>query len=321
MPIVSVIVPVYNVAPYLPRCVDSILTQDYHDFELILVDDGATDGSGAICDAYGEKDRRVRVVHQQNGGLSAARNTGIGAASGTYLTFIDADDYVASSYLRYLLTLMGSAEGCKVCQANHFVVRGVKAVPSAPETGVTVFTQTAACEAVLYHDRVDVSAWGKLYHRSVFDRLRFPAGKLYEDTFLFGHILLQTPVYVYGGQGQYYYVQREDSIVHRGFSPETLSYLDAVEELTATALQIDPALGMACDRRRVHARLSVLRYMDRCPQAYRTERDRLRREALALAPVVCALPRTPRRDRLALTLLRLGWMPFYRGWQLYNRFR
>lgn len=321
MPIVSVIVPVYNVAPYLPRCVDSILTQDYHDFELILVDDGATDGSGAICDAYGQKDRRIRVLHQQNGGLSAARNTGIDAATGTYLTFIDADDYVAPTYVSYLLALMERVEGCKVSQANHFIVRGEKAAPNAPETGVTVFTRAEACEAVLYHDRVDVSAWGKLYHRSVFDRLRFPEGKLYEDTFLFGHILLQTPVYVYGGQGQYYYVQREDSIVHRGFSPKTLSYLDAVEELAAMALQIDPGLQMACDRRRVHARLSVLRYMDGCPQAYRTERDRLRREALALAPAVCALPRTPRRDRLALALLRLGWMPFYRGWRLYNRLR
>ena len=321
MPLISVVVPVYKVEPYLRRCIDSVLAQDWKDFELILVDDGSPDRCGIICDEYAERDSRVRVIHKQNGGLSDARNAGIDAACGNYLSFVDSDDYIAPTYLSYLYALLKSAENCKVSQANHFIVREGKTALNAPGNGTAIFSQGQAFEAVLYHDRVDVSAWGKLYKRSVFDSLRFPVGKLYEDTFLFGSVLLQTPVYVYGGEAQYYYVQRKDSIVGKEFSKNNLEYIDAVNELTKIAIQVDSGLKKACDRRCVHARLSVLRYMEHCPQSYRAIRDQLRNEALELAPEVFALPGTPKRDKIALTLLRLGYFPFYKAWKLYTRFR
>ena len=118
-----------------------------------------------------------------------------------------------------------------------------------------------AFEAVLYHDRVDVSAWGKLYHRSIFDSLRFPRSRLYEDTFVFGDVLNSTPSYIFGGSPQYHYVQRESSIVNRGFSENTLQFMDSVQRLTETALRSFPDLDAACLRRTAHAHLSVLRYM------------------------------------------------------------
>lgn len=265
MPLISVVVPVYKVEPYLRRCIDSVLAQDWKDFELILVDDGSPDRCGIICDEYAERDSRVRVIHKQNGGLSDARNAGINAACGNYLSFVDSDDYIAPTYLSYLYALLKSAENCKVSQANHFIVREGKTALNSPGKGTAIFSQGQAFEAVLYHDRVDVSAWGKLYERSVFDSLRFPVGKLYEDTFLFGNVLLQTPVYVYGGEAQYCYVQRKDSIVGRCFSENNFAYIEAVNELTKIAMQVDPRLEKACERRRVHARLSVIRYMEHCP--------------------------------------------------------
>lgn len=321
MPLISVIVPVYKVEPYLRRCIDSVLAQDWKDFELILVDDGSPDRCGIICDEYAERDSRIRVIHKQNGGLSDARNAGIDAARGDCLSFVDSDDYIAPAYLSYLYALLKSAENCKVSQANHYIVREGKTALNSPGNGTVILTQGQAFEAVLYHDRVDVSAWGKLYERSVFDVLRFPVGKLYEDTFLFGSILLQTPVYVYGGEAQYYYVRRKDSIVGKAFSKNNLDYIEAVNELTKIAIQVYPGLKKACDRRRVHASLSVLRYMEHCPQAYRTARDQLRNEALKLAPEVCALPGTPKRDKIALFLLKSGYFPFYQGWKLYTQFR
>ena len=100
---VSVIIPVYNVEKYLAECVDSVLGQSYTDFEIILVDDGATDSSGSMCDAYARKDPRIRVIHQTNGGLSAARNTGLRAARGEYVYFLDSDDYIEPQTLAMLM--------------------------------------------------------------------------------------------------------------------------------------------------------------------------------------------------------------------------
>ena len=94
-PLISVIVPVYNVAAWLPRCVDSILAQTYENLEILLVDDGSTDGSGNICEEYAKKDTRIRVLHKENGGLSSARNAGLDAAAGAYIGFVDSDDWIA----------------------------------------------------------------------------------------------------------------------------------------------------------------------------------------------------------------------------------
>lgn len=320
-PLVTVIVPVYQVEAYIERCVLSILSQDMQDFELILVDDGSLDRGGEICDQFARQDSRVHCIHQKNGGLSDARNTGIDAAAGENLSFIDADDYVEPGYLSYLLSLMRAVPGCRVAQANHFVERNGKARPEYPEEEMRVFSVRDAFEAVLYHDRVDVSAWGKLYHRSVFDTLRFPKGRLYEDTYIFGDVLKATPSFVYGGQPQYHYIQRESSIVNGGFSEKNLQFIDAVERLTDTALGLYPDISEACLRRLTHARLSVLRYMEHCPPAYLALRCQLRKTVLQNAARVCANEKTPKRDKAAVKLLRLGFFPFYQSWNLYSRIR
>ena len=321
-PLISVIVPVYRVEAYLDRCVQSILAQDMRDFELILVDDASPDGSGAICRRFAEQDSRVRYIRKdENTGPSDARNVGINAAQGEYLSFVDSDDYVEPTYLSCLLSLLRSAPGCKVSQVNHFVERNGKSRPEYEEAGTTVFSVRDAFEAVLYHDRVDVSGWGKLYHRSVFDTLRFPKGILYEDTYLFGDVLLSTDVYVYGGKPQYHYVQREKSIVNSGLSKETMQFIESVKYLTDLALAAYPDLEPACRRRLTHARLSVLRYMERCPTEYRSLRDELRSSVLRDARAVCANARAPKRDKTAIRLLRLGYFPFYKTWNLYNKVR
>ena len=320
-PLVSVIVPVFRVEAYLEKCALSILSQDMEDFELILVDDGSPDACGEICDRFAARDSRVQCIHKENGGLSDARNAGSDAARGEYLSFIDADDYVEPTYLSYLLSLIQTVPGCKVSQANHFVERNGKCLPAYSEEEKTVFSVHDAFEAALYHDRVDVSAWGKLYHRSVFGSLRFPKGRLYEDTYVFGDVLEATLSYVYGGRPQYHYVQRESSIVNQGFAEKNLQFIDSAERLTEIALRSYPDLDAACRRRMTHARLSVLRYMEHCPKEYSDLRDSLRRQVLSAAAAVCADTKTPRRDKLAIRLLQLGYAPFYAGWAMYTRIR
>lgn len=322
MPLISVIVPVYKVEQYLPRCIDSIINQDWQNYELILVDDGSPDRCGEICDEYAAKDSRIRVIHKNNGGQSSAQNLALDVAEGEYICFVDSDDYVKESYLSYLFSLFSHCDDCKIVQANHYIVRRDDCTQNFTHTeGFTVFTRKEAAEAVLYHDRIDVSSWGKCYDRSVFDNLRFPNGRIYEDTCLFGDLLTRTNNVVYGNDPQYYYVMHDVSTVHGHFSEDRLLFIESAERLSDIALQIDPALQKACNRRRVHARLSVLRYMEHCPTEYKPLRDRLRKEALQLAPEVCALPRIPKRDKIALHLLKLGYFPFYKGWNLYSQFR
>ena len=105
-PLISVIVPIYNVEKWLPRCVDSILSQEYKNLEIFLVDDGSPDGCPTICDEYAEKDKRIKVIHKKNGGLSDARNVAIDVASGEFICFVDSDDYVAPTYVEILYSLI-----------------------------------------------------------------------------------------------------------------------------------------------------------------------------------------------------------------------
>ena len=321
MPEVSIIVPVYNVEAYLEKCIISILNQSFSDFELILVDDGSPDHAGLICDQYMEKDDRIKTIHKKNGGLSDARNAGIEIAEGQYLTFIDSDDFVEPSYLSYLIKLINLSESCKISQANHYVERNGKSKPEAQLESEVLYSRKEAFENVLYHDQVNVSGWGKLFHRSVFDELRFPKGKLFEDTYLFGEVLLKTEKYAFGGKPQYHYIQRGDSIVNQQFSEKNLMFIEAVKHLTGIARREYPDLEHACIRRTTHSYLNVLRYMEKCSLDQRPLRDDLRKKALAQADQVCMDPRTPRRDIIALKLLKMGYLPFYKSWAIYNLLR
>ena len=168
-PLISVIIPVYRVEKYLDRCLRSVAAQDYTNFEALLVDDGSPDRSGEICEEWSRKDSRFRVFHKENGGLSDARNYGLDRCTGEYVSFIDSDDFVEPGYLSCLYGLLRSADQCRISQANLFVIRGDKKEKADEAAEDAVFTRHEAAEAVLFHDRVDVTACSKLYHRSVFE--------------------------------------------------------------------------------------------------------------------------------------------------------
>ena len=321
MPLISVIIPVYNVRDYLERCLRSVAAQDYPNFEVLLVDDGSTDGSGEICEQWSGKDFRFRTFHKENGGLSDARNYGLDRCEGEYISFVDSDDFIERTYLSYLYGLIHRAEGCRVSQANFRILRGNRPENNSAGDEDLILSGHDAAEAVLYHDCVDVAAWCKLYERSVFDSLRFPAGRIYEDTYIFADVLERTETYVYGHLPQYSYVKNPSSITTQAFREKNLEYIAAVKRMTDRIRARYPDLEAGCVRRMNHARLSVLKYMKDCESKYMPIRDRLRQEVLAEAGQFVLQPRTPRRDKLAVMLLRLGWGPFYSGWDLYTRVR
>lgn len=211
--LISVIVPVYNVEDYLTRCVDSIRSQTYENLEIILVDDGSKDGSGKICDAYAAKDSRIRVIHKPNGGLSSARNTGIEAATGEYLAFVDSDDWIEPEMYGHMLSLMGRYDARLVCAGRYDVdgATGEKTVGLCPETEEAVSAEEMVGRIFLW-DGCDSSACDKLYHRSLFETFRYPEGKVCEDVPTTYQIVLQAPNAVFCPKPFYNYYHRSGSI-------------------------------------------------------------------------------------------------------------
>ena len=181
MHIITIIVPVYKVEPYLRRCVDSILAQTFTDFELILVDDGSPDNCGAICDEYAAQDSRIHVIHQENGGLSAARNAGIDWAfansDSQWLAFVDSDDWVHPNYLAYLYRAV-SEDGTKVSACGYREVLDSNEIIETEDYCSRVLLWE---EFLLNHGLKATLAWNKLYSKDLFHELRYPDGKLYED--------------------------------------------------------------------------------------------------------------------------------------------
>lgn len=230
MPVISVIVPVYNVEKYLHRCVDSILVQTFTDFELILVDDGSPDNCGIICDEYAEKDNRIHVIHKENGGLSDARNAGIDwtfvNSSSEWITFIDSDDWVHPNYLKDLFESRNVLEGCKLVICKHFVSHGEDISYNdsfskwiyEPDEFRSELAEYATCSVA------------KLYKKELFDTIRFPVGRLNEDVFTIYKLIFSVNKLVFIDVDLYAYYQRESSIMRSNWTSKKLDALDAFNE-------------------------------------------------------------------------------------------
>ena len=188
--LVSVIVPVYNVRPYLAEALDSVLRQTYGNLEVVVVDDGSTDGSGELCDDYASRDGRIVVVHQENGGLSAARNAGIDLAHGDAIAFLDSDDAFDESYVELLVAAMVREQvDVSACRYSFHPARGPltrdgkprrKRSRVAPSIEAGVYGREDALRAIAA-GKINVSVWNKLYRRELWESVRYPVGHVYED--------------------------------------------------------------------------------------------------------------------------------------------
>ena len=228
---ISVIVPVYQVEAFLRRCVDSILAQTYTDYELILVDDGSPNACGSICDAYAKADSRVRVIHRENGGLSAARNTGIdwviANSDSQWISFVDSDDWLHPRYLEALLSAVeetGSAAAvCRFEKTGRD--RGFTKLPDgiSPELWTT--------EDFYCADKLTATvAWGKLYQKDALRHIRYPVGKIHEDEFITHILLFSSSRLAFVDLPLYYYYQNPASIMRSGWSPKHIAESDGLKE-------------------------------------------------------------------------------------------
>lgn len=230
--LISVIIPVYNVEKYLRKCLDSVVSQTYNNLEILIVDDGSTDCSGQICDEYAEKDDRIQVFHQLNGGLSKARNTGIDLSTGDYLMFIDSDDYISKDMALELYNeLKKSNADMSICNF-HYVDENNNIIKKKEldfhNAGSFILTKKELLNALTNSNisTAIVIGCNKLYKNSIFDSLRYPIGRIYEDEFIIHHILNKIDKAILINQKYYYYVQRNNSITGANY---TIKKLDAVE--------------------------------------------------------------------------------------------
>ena len=212
---ISVVVPVYNVESYLKRCIDSIIHQTYSNLEILLVDDGSTDASGALCDAYAEQDSRVICIHKKNGGQAAARNEAIERASGAYFCFLDSDDFADERMIEVLhRDLLEQSAEIAVVGFQEFS-DPVTITRANTEAQLQVLTGKEAVRSILSSEEIGDYVWNKIYRRELFEGFRYPVGRVLEDMGSTYQLLERCKKVVYRPTPLYFYYQRSDSTIHR----------------------------------------------------------------------------------------------------------
>lgn len=225
-PIISIIVPVYKVEPYLDRCIRSIVEQTYTNLEILLVDDGSPDRCGEICDAWAEKDSRIRVIHKENGGAGLARNVALDEAKGSLFGFLDSDDFIAPDMYRQLLSLLNDevdiAE-CGICEVVGDVF------PEESGSGeVSVYGKEEAMRFHIHDEMFRQTVWNKLYKRNVIGEIRFPEGNLIDDEFFTYRVIGNANKLARLENNLYAYRQQPNSVMHRPFSVKRMQGLQAI---------------------------------------------------------------------------------------------
>lgn len=227
-PLISVIVPVYNVEKYLEKCLDSILAQTLSDIEIIVIDDGSTDRSAEICDTYAQRDGRIKVLHKKNGGLSSARNAGLDIATGKYIALVDSDDWIADNMFEVLYDSIKEYKA-DIAQCECIKMKNDDTIvnPNLRIKKPTIHSAKEILERL--HDKGCITytvVWNKLYKAELFQGLRFPHGKYHEDEFFSYRMIHRAKRIVCCSNKLYFYRQRANSITGRKFN---LTRLDAIE--------------------------------------------------------------------------------------------
>ncbi len=244
-PLVSVIIPVYNVLPYLREALDSVINQTYQNLEIIIVDDGSTDGSGAVCDEY-RTDPRVKVIHQENRGLSGARNTGLDLMTGEYVSFLDSDDAFRSDAIEYFLNVLTRENadmvtcGCEVYETEGPLNGARRRYCVIPDRNTVLATREAL--VAILEGRYIVSAWNKFYRKTVWEQIRFPEGCIYEDVLVAPSVAEQCERIAVISQALIRYRKRSGSITRTRTVENIKSRIEAQNKLREYLESITPAL-------------------------------------------------------------------------------
>ena len=227
-PVVSVIVPVYKVEPYLRKCLDSICGQTLREIEIILVDDGSPDRCGQICDEYAARDSRIRVLHKENGGLSSARNAGIEIATADLLGFVDSDDWIEPDMFAHLYHNL-EKENADISVCGHYVHKDGK-ITANSDSPYSVRSGAEAVRSIYQCSGVAMNVWNKPYRKELFSDLRFPDGQLFEDVVIMVRLMDSAKKVVYDMAPKYHYLIRTGSITTAPYRPGIFDKINATKE-------------------------------------------------------------------------------------------
>ena len=221
--LISVIVPIYNVEKYLVKCIESIINQTYSNLEIILVDDGSPDNCHIICDEYAKKDSRIKVIHKKNGGLSDARNAGLDIATGEYISFIDSDDWIYKDMYTDLIDLIKTYDAdISGCSVYKFYENDKFNLDYDKEFNVKIYSNEEALRSLIREEEIKQTVWNKIYKRNIIDDIKFEVGKIHEDEYWTYQVIGNSKRVVHIDKPMYYYLQRENSIMGKGYSEKRL---------------------------------------------------------------------------------------------------
>lgn len=272
-PLISVIIPVYNVRNYIDKCIESVMKQTYENLEIILVDDGSTDGSEKKCDEYLERDKRISVIHKENGGLSDARNHALNKISGKFVTFVDSDDYIDLRMIETLYKLIEEYEADVSCVSFQRVFEGKQEKNVTFPFQIATYSGNEAIEDMLYKKSVDTSAWGKLYKASDFNIIRYPIGMIFEDWGTTYKIFHNKNRIVCSSAKMYFYVQRSGSLVHDNFSKKRFDRIVIAKQIFDWANEECVELIDAARARYFQANVQTIREMPLTEQWLEEQED------------------------------------------------
>lgn len=229
--LISVIVPVYNVEKYIRQCLDSIINQTYKNLEIILVDDGSTDNSGQICDEYAVKDNRIKVIHKENGGQSSARNTGLDVCTsgGDFVAFVDSDDWLESDMYETLYRDMRRTKADIVVCGYYVEYLKYTAIKNNEENFFD--SNEIVLENCFYNKNFQNAVWCKLYNRNIFNKIRFPEGRIYEDMLILLEILEQSSSVLITDKILYHYRQQNNSTMNMRTYEKSFEKITACQEI------------------------------------------------------------------------------------------
>ncbi len=225
--LISIIIPVYKVEKYLEKCIQSVINQTYENLQIILVDDGSPDNCGKICDEYAKKDHRIEVIHKSNGGLSDARNKGLEMAKGEYIGFVDSDDYIEADMYEVLYNLL-KQYNADVSICNFYTVSQGKISIKNADNGINEYNRIEILKEILLDKNIQSYAWNKLYKKELFDEIKYPIGKKYEDIGTTFYLLEKCNKVVVTGKSEYYYINRQDSIVNNVTESTITDYIELI---------------------------------------------------------------------------------------------
>ncbi len=319
--LISVIVPVYNVEKYLERCLDSIINQTYKNIEIICVNDGSQDNSQKILNKYFEKDKRIKIIQKSNGGLSDARNYGIDKAIGKYITFIDSDDLITEDYIEYLYNLIKKYK-TKISICDRAVVwknldkvkEDIKKENSIEEKLNTEQT----FRNMLLEQGIDVCAYAKLYDMDLWKDIRYPVGKVYEDTATTYKIIDKTDYIAYGNKKCYFYIARADSISkHKTFDNREYDYINFTNEMLNCLNNKYPNLNLPIKRFYLYSKFRIYRMIMYCKPRKKEMEEEYISEIKKYKSEVLKYAETPKRDKMAIILISVNKYLFKIMWSFY----